>query len=154
RKNVSLLIDAWRPLSSVCDLILAGRARGDFTPPPPFPGLILPGAVPESSLPCLYASAAGCLYPSLYEGFVLPVLEAMDGGAPVITPLAPAIAEGGAGAAIRLNPGDARAWTEAMTALLTQPAERARRRQLGLSRASEFSWRRAARLTREVYHEA
>ena len=59
---------------------LAGRVRDDFTAPDPEPGLRVLGSVPEHEMPALYSSAAACVYPSFYEGFGLPVLEAMQSG--------------------------------------------------------------------------
>ncbi len=86
RKNIALLLDLWRELrrDHPIDLILAGRRRTDFPEIPPEPGLHQPGFTPEDELPGLYSGATACLYPSYYEGFGLPVLEAMQCGAVVI----------------------------------------------------------------------
>ena len=75
------------------DLVLAGRARADFPAPTAEPGLRVLGAVPDAELPGLYSGALAVVYPSLYEGFGLPVLEAMQCGAVVITSRDPAIVE-------------------------------------------------------------
>jgi glycosyltransferase involved in cell wall biosynthesis len=87
RKNLSLLVDAWREVRKTypVDLILAGRTRADFTPLPAEPGLQIPGPIAEEDLPALYSGALALVYPSLYEGFGLPVLEAMQCGTLVIT---------------------------------------------------------------------
>jgi glycosyltransferase involved in cell wall biosynthesis len=105
------------------------------------------GAVPEEDLPALYSSAIAFVYPSLYEGFGLPVLEAMQCGATVITSRDPAIMEVSDGAAVHVDSTDVRALAEAMRA-------RPVRREESLKRAAEFSWSKTARKTREVYDVA
>jgi glycosyltransferase involved in cell wall biosynthesis len=149
RKNVQRLIEAWRELrkSDAIDLVLAGRARKDFAVPSAEEGLRILGAVPEEDLPALYSGAAAFVYPSLYEGFGLPVLEAMQCGATVITSRDPAIMEVSDGAAIHVDATDVRALAEAMRA-------RPVRREESLRRAAQFSWPRTAQKTREVYHAA
>ena len=149
RKNIDRLIEAWREVrkSQDVDLVLAGRARDDFAMPAPEPGLRIWGAVGEEELPALYSSAVACVYPSLYEGFGLPVLEAMQCGATVITSRDPAIMEVSGGAAIHVDATDVRALAEAMRA-------RPVRREESLKRAALFSWASTARKTREVYDAA
>jgi glycosyltransferase involved in cell wall biosynthesis len=149
RKNIDRLIEAWREVrkSEEVDLVLAGRAREDFSLPVEEPGLRVLGAVAEEELPALYSGAAACVYPSLYEGFGLPVLEAMQCGATVITSRDPAILEVSGGAAIHVDATDVRALAEAMRA-------RPVRREESLKRAALFSWSATARRTREVYDAA
>jgi glycosyltransferase involved in cell wall biosynthesis len=146
RKNIHRLIEAWREVRKAqdIDLVLAGRARDDFAMPAPEPGLRILGAVAEDDLPALYSGAAACVYPSLYEGFGLPVLEAMQCGATVITSRDPAIMEVSGGAAIHVDVTDVRALADAMRA-------RPVRRDESLRRAALFSWASTARRTREVY---
>jgi glycosyltransferase involved in cell wall biosynthesis len=155
RKNLSLLVEAWRPVRDCYDveLVLAGRGRADFHLPDE-PGLRLLGETPDEDLPRLYSQALAFVYPSLYEGFGLPVLEAMQCGACVITSTDPAIAEVIGEAGARLDPRDGRAWTEALLACAAGDDWLARRREASLVRAREFSWQRAARSTREVYLRA
>jgi alpha-1,3-rhamnosyl/mannosyltransferase len=155
RKNIARLIEAWREVRRgvEVDLVLAGRIRKDFPAPEPEPGLRLLGAVPESDMPALYSGAAACLYPSLYEGFGLPVLEAMQCGALVITSLDPAIQEVAGKAAIAVEATDVKALVSAMQAALTNPALAGMRKR-ALRRAREFTWSRTAELTREVYAAA
>jgi glycosyltransferase involved in cell wall biosynthesis len=136
------------------DLVLAGRRRTDSAPIAAEPGLRLAGAVPDAELPRLYSNAVAFLYPSLYEGFGLPVLEAMQCGAAVITSRDAAIGEVCRDAAVVLDAADARAWTNAMAMAAKNPEWRARQAELGMRRAAAFSWRRTAKLTREVYDEA
>jgi glycosyltransferase involved in cell wall biosynthesis len=110
--------------------------------------------MPDKDLPALYSQALAFVYPSLYEGFGLPVLEAMQCGAYVMTSTDPAIIEVIGDAGSRLDPRDVRAWTEAMMQCASGGDRLARRRENSLARASQFSWERTAQSTREVYLEA
>jgi glycosyltransferase involved in cell wall biosynthesis len=156
RKNLPLLLEAWRPVyrRHAIELWLAGRRRADFPAIPPEPGLRLLGEIADDLLPALYSNSLAFVYPSLYEGFGLPVLEAMTCGACVLTSNDPAITEVSADAAVHLDPRDAKAWTAAMAACAAGGDWIAERRRLSRRRAAEFSWARTARLTHEVYEEA
>jgi glycosyltransferase involved in cell wall biosynthesis len=156
RKNIETALAAWRHLRRRfgVEMLLVGRRRGDWRAPAPEPGLQWLGEVSDEELTGLYSAAAALLYPSLYEGFGLPVLEAMQCGTPVIASRIPAIAEVAQEAAALVDPCDVRAWAEAMEAVLTRPEWAAELRHRGFARAAQFSWRRTARLTREVYQEA
>jgi glycosyltransferase involved in cell wall biosynthesis len=156
RKNIPVLLQAWRKVreNHAVDLVLVGLQREDFRDLPPADGLRLAGEVPDGQLSGLYSGAAAVVYPSCYEGFGLPVLEAMQCGACVITSTDPALAEVAGDAVIRVAAGDARAIAQAMAAVLTQPELTADLRNRALARARLFSWSRSARLTREVYEEA
>ena len=111
-------MDAWRPVHARygVDLVLAGRRREDFPAFPPSPACASSVRRPRTICPALYSQALAFVYPSLYEGFGLPVLEAMQCGACVITSTDPAIGEVAGDAGVRLDPRDGRAWTEAMLA--------------------------------------
>jgi len=151
RKNVFRLIDAWREVRRHMrvDLVLAGRIRADFTPPHPEHGLHVAGPVPDEDLASLYSRAAAVVYPSLYEGFGLPVLEAMQCGAFVITSRDPAILETtGGDAAVHVDANDERALAQALAAAF---GDTSRIRERALARARRFSWQTTARKTREVY---
>jgi glycosyltransferase involved in cell wall biosynthesis len=135
-------------------LILAGRRRADFPEIPPEPGLRLLGLTPEEALPGLYSGAVACLYPSYYEGFGLPVLEAMQCGAVVIASNDPAISEVACDGAILLDVRDRSAWLEALRTAITQPAAMRAWRQRAVTRSEHFSWTKTARLTKAVYEQA
>ncbi|HTR34614.1 MAG TPA: glycosyltransferase family 1 protein [Bryobacteraceae bacterium] len=156
RKNIALVLDVWRELSREhpLDLVLAGRRREDFPEIPPEPGLRQLGLTREEDLPRLYSGALACLYPSYYEGFGLPVLEAMQCGAAVIASRDPAISEVADGAAILLDAADRRAWVEALKVAWAQPERLRSLRDQAVARAAEFSWDRTAKLTRTVYDHA
>jgi glycosyltransferase involved in cell wall biosynthesis len=152
RKNITRLIESWRALRKTQDveLVIAGRARAGFAPIAPEPGLRVLGAVSEEELPALYSGALACVYPSLYEGFGLPALEAMQCGAVVIASRDPAIMEVTGDAAVHVDVADARALTGALEAASGFGALR----EKAIARAQQFSWRRTAERTREVYDEA
>lgn len=156
RKNLLTVIAAWREIRRRHDveLVLAGRHREDFPKLPEEPGLRVLGETLERELPALYSGAVASLYPSLYEGFGLPVLEAMQCGTAVITSRDPAISEVSGGAAIHIDATDTKSWMAAMELMLIKPDELASRRERSLRQAREFSWNRTAQKTRGVYVEA
>jgi glycosyltransferase involved in cell wall biosynthesis len=157
RKNLGMLLDAWREVYSRhgAHLVLAGQRREDLTLPlAPEPGLHLLGEVADEDLAALYTGAAAMVYPSLYEGFGLPVLEAMQCGALVIASRDAAIREVAGDAAILLDAEDRRSWVEAMSAAVERPACTDSLRARSLTRARSFSWARTAHRTMEVYVEA
>jgi glycosyltransferase involved in cell wall biosynthesis len=112
------------------------------------------GYVPDVDMPALYSSASALVFPSLYEGFGLPVLEAMACGSPVITSNVGATAEVGEGAAILIDPRSVHAIVSALREVLADEELRAGLRKRGLARVREFSWARAARETLSVYQVA
>ncbi|MCH7579534.1 MAG: glycosyltransferase family 4 protein [Chloroflexi bacterium] len=109
------------------------------------------GYVPDGDLPALYAGATFSVFPSLYEGFGLPVLESMASGTPVLTSNVGATAEVAGDAAVLVDPYDVDAIADAIARLLDEEELRVRLRTLGLERASQFSWDRTARETLAVY---
>jgi glycosyltransferase involved in cell wall biosynthesis len=153
RKNVAGLIEGWREsrADTNADLVIAGRNRADFEAIHPSEGMHLLGEVPDQELPRLYSDALAFVYPTHYEGFGLPVLEAMQCGAPVIASRDPAVMEVAGGAAIHTSSSHEIA--EAMRAVAKDPQLRNVLRGCGLQRASAFSWSRTARETHAVYQE-
>jgi len=110
-----------------------------------------PGWLEADELEGLWALTEGFVFPSLYEGFGLPVLEAMARGVPVACSNAASLPEIAGDAALLFDPRDSRAIAEAIGRL---PAEAERLRSAGRSRAREFTWERTARATLEVYRRA
>jgi glycosyltransferase involved in cell wall biosynthesis len=116
--------------------------------------IVLAGYVTDEQLRALYSSCRAFVYPSLYEGFGLPPLEAMNCGAPVVAGRTAAVAEVTGGAARLFDPLDADALARALLELLEDDAARRALAQAGLARAAHFSWERTARATLAVYAEA
>lgn len=111
------------------------------------------GYVPDDDLPALYGGATVSVLASLYEGFGLPVLEAMACGAPVACSATSSVGEIAGHAALTFDPADGEAIVAALRRLLADADLREALRQRGLARAAEFSWQRAARETWEVYEQ-
>ncbi len=111
------------------------------------------GYVPRRDLPGLFSGATALVYPSLLEGFGLPIVEAMACGAPVITSNNSSMMEVARDAAVLVDPRDVREITEAMARLAEDRGLRAELSARGLKRAAEFSWKKTAELTMEVYRE-
>lgn len=164
RKNLVRLLNAFASISpSIPDvrLVLAGQ-RGwkceeiyaRAAAPDIRDRVVFLDYVPEESLPALYTHALASLYPSLFEGFGFPVVEAMACGSPVLTSNTTSLAEIGTGAALVVDPLDTSAIAEGMRRLATQPRERARLRALGLERAATFSWNETGRRTLAAYRTA
>jgi glycosyltransferase involved in cell wall biosynthesis len=112
------------------------------------------GYVSDQDLRALYSSCRMCVYPSLYEGFGLPPLEAMACGAPVITSRIPSITETVGTAASLVSPTDVQGLAEAIIQLLENENKRNQLASAGIQRAAEFTWEKTARATLEVYEEA
>ena len=112
------------------------------------------GVVPEEDLPGLFAGADAFLYPTLYEGFGLPVVEAMACGIPVLTSSTSALQEIAGGYAYLVDPMDVDAIARGIVDLATDPRRRAEFADLGKRRARDFSWDKTAEQTLKVYAEA
>lgn len=116
--------------------------------------VVFAGYADPASLALWYSAATIFVYPSLYEGFGLPVLEAMACGAPVITSSTSSLPEVAGEAALLVDPTDAAALAVAMERALNDAGLRARLRESGLRRARQFTWERTARETVAVYRDA
>ena len=167
RKNLSALLRAFALLVSKqpqARLVIAGRLPGRDSPLFPDPrrlvgelGLeervIFTGWVAEEDKPALLSGATAFVFPSLYEGFGLPALEAMACGTPVVasnrSSLPEVVGEGG----ILVEPTDMEALAEAMETLLVDDVLRAELRQRALAQAARFSWKRTALETLAVYRK-
>ncbi|HKR00015.1 MAG TPA: glycosyltransferase family 1 protein, partial [Pyrinomonadaceae bacterium] len=115
---------------------------------------VVTGYVSESHLPALYTGALCFVYPSYFEGFGLPPLEAMQCGAPVIASNLTSLPEVVGDAGLLVDPFDRDALAAALAQMIDDSELRARLRTKGLERAKQFSWRETARLTLRVYEQA
>jgi glycosyltransferase involved in cell wall biosynthesis len=151
RKNLERLIAAWSLLSDADRrghvLALVGPTGWDAAPilaAARDRGARLLGRVSEDELRALYAGASAFAYPSLYEGFGLPVLEAMAAGAPVLTSSVSSLPEVAGDAALLVDPHDPVAIADGLRRLLSDPALAEELRTRGRARAAELSWERTA----------
>ncbi len=163
RKNLTRLLHAWEPLYTAGEappLVIGGK-RGwladDFfaalAESTAREAVILTGYVDDADLPTFYTAAEAFVFPSLYEGFGLPPLEAMACGAPVACANASSLPEVVGDAALTFDPRDTEAIRAALRRLSNEADLRAELRARGLVRAAEFSWQRAARETLYIYEQ-
>jgi len=154
RKNLAALVPAARALAADgVEVAVAGGHRPQFAREAGLDGLRLLGHVDDALLPGLYAGAEAFALPSFYEGFGLPVLEAMACGTPVVAAAAGALPDTCGGAAMLAEP-DGEAFAAALTALLGDAAARERLRAAGLARAAAFSWDATARAVDALLSDA
>lgn len=163
RKNYTRLIEALARLRAdipALSLVIVG-GRG-WLEDPIFATLdqfglrdsvIFTGFADDSDLPALYTLAHVVALPSLYEGFGLPVLEAMACGTPVVTSNVSSLPEVAGDAALLVDPTDVDALTNALHRLVTEDGLRSTLRDRGLTRAATFTWERAARQLLGVYSQ-
>ncbi len=163
RKNITGLIDSYLELHegirsrNLLALVLSGRPpdiedfRERYCHLLEGKGIVYLRDVPQEDLYNLYSSALAFVFPTLDEGFGLPVLEAMQSGCPVIASDLSCIPEIAGEAAILVDPRNTTALKESMILLAESPDKREEYMRRGLERASCFSWARAARETMEVY---
>ena len=144
RKDVTPLAAACRDVG--VPLVMAGRRQGA----PPADAIHL-GYVPGADLAALYGASTVVGYPSVYEGFGLPPLEAMACGAPVLAYRIPPLVEALGDAAALVAPGDEAGLRAALRALVFDPDERAARIAAGRSCADRFTWATTAAATADVY---
>jgi glycosyltransferase involved in cell wall biosynthesis len=165
RKNLNRLMDAFgilkqRGAPADLKLVLAGghgwlvegildhhaasRVRDD---------ILLPGFVPDDLLPAIYSAANVFAFPSLYEGFGLPILEAMACGTPVVASRASCLPEVAEGAAVMVDPNDPEEIASALEQALTDEHLRGELKARGRARAAEYTWHRAAQQLLRVYQK-
>ena len=159
RKNLPFLIEAFAGLADkTSKLVISGKKGWAMEPIAAAvvahnlqDRVIFTGYLDADDLPYLMSGAVAFVFPSLYEGFGLPPLEAMACGTPVIASNRSSLPEVVGEAGILIDPTTAKAWQDAMQTLLTQPAERERLAKAALVQAAQFSWRRTAEQTMQVY---
>ncbi len=167
RKNLVRLIEAYlclrriRPKSKLPQLVLAGKRgwldnetfraadREDFGR-----DVVFTGYVPEPDLPALYSGAISFVYPSFFEGFGLPVVEAMQCGVPVIAGNRTSLPEVVGEAGLLFDPFDTKELSDALARVIDDQKLRKTLREKGLKRAKNFSWRTTAQRTLRAYEEA
>lgn len=149
RKGLSDLLSVWESLPQRPRLVLCGDA-GWKTRIPHRSDIEVTGYVTRERLRALYRGARVFVYPSLYEGFGMPPLEAMACGAPTVASSTGAIGEYGAGAALLFAPGDRASLREALIRLLASPALRAELRAKGVERAKLWRWDRSAEVMQDL----
>lgn len=114
--------------------------------------VIFSGFVDDDDLPALYRGASLLVFPSLYEGFGLPIIEAMASGLPALISNASCLPEVGGEAAVQLPPTDEAGWTHAILALLQDERKLESMKAAGIERAKLFTWKRAAKQLLTLYH--
>ncbi len=161
RKNLERLLSAWAPLylAGECPpLVIVGRrgwlSDGFFAALdacPAHDGVILTGYVQDADLPALYSAATIFVFPSLYEGFGLPILEAMACGTPVICSNGSSLPEVAGDAALTVDPMDVDAMRATLRELALDLALQSELTARGMQQASGFSWAQAVKQTLDVY---
>ncbi len=167
RRNLPLVLDAVLEArrhfgaAAAMSLVLAGVDRGiseglcamaaEAGSPE---AVVALGPVSEDRVHALYRGATALVYPSLYEGFGLPLIEAMASGTPVLASHEASIPEVLGGAGLLLDPHDVSAWRDAIIRVVNDESLRSDLRARGLARAATYTWQRTARLTLNVYREA
>jgi glycosyltransferase involved in cell wall biosynthesis len=112
------------------------------------------GYIASEQMPLLYSAAGAFVMPSLYEGFGMPVLEAMACGTPVVCSNTTALPEVTGDAALLVDPQQPEAFAQALTSILSSEELAEQMRQKGLLRAKDFSWEKSARLALKYLKEA
>ncbi|HQZ99771.1 MAG TPA: glycosyltransferase family 1 protein [Thermoflexales bacterium] len=162
RKGVDTLIDAFS--TSMLDedvwLVLAGKQawfwdkiQNRLDASPRSNRIKILGYIPDEFLPALYSAARVFVFPSRYEGFGLPVLEAMACGTPVICSNAASLPEVAGDAAVQISPDDVRGLADAITATVSNDQFAANLSAKGLSQAGKFTWKNTARGVMAAYKE-
>jgi glycosyltransferase involved in cell wall biosynthesis len=151
RKNISRLVQAWRRLGGDLALALGGGEGWGEQPELAGAGLLQLGYVADDAVPELYRGASVFVYPSLFEGFGMPVLEAMACGTPVVASAHPSLDEACGAAAVRVDPLEPEAIAAGIEEVLARRDELV---ALGLEHARSFTWFRAGRTILDAYEAA
>lgn len=166
RKNLGVVLAAWPEVWRTCrlPLVIAGRAPREGSRvyvdwfrdlgPNAESWLHIFGPVAERDKPDLYRAADVFVFPSRYEGFGLDPLEAMASGVPVVAANTTSLPEVVGDAGRLLPPDDSAAWSEAVSAIASDPGLAAELEERGLARAATFTWARTAERTHAVYRQA
>jgi glycosyltransferase involved in cell wall biosynthesis len=139
RKNLARLVEAWRLLGGELGLVLAGGEGWGDRPDLADPRIRRLGYVPDEEIARLYRGAAVFAFPSMFEGFGMPIVEAMACGTPVVASIHASLDEACGDAAIRVDPLDARSIASGIREALARRDELV---PLGLAHAARFSWKR------------
>lgn len=157
-KNILRLLEAWKKIASPAQLVIAGawdnrypEAKLKVHELGLSERVIFLGAVDEDDLPGLYAGAQLFVFPSIYEGFGLPVIEAMACGTVVACANSSSLPEIAADAAVLFNPHSVDDMASAINEILADKQRQSKLRELGLNQASRFSWAQTANETLKVY---
>ncbi len=164
RKNQAAMIKAFPKIAErIPDfhLVVAGRVKHrstevtELAKKSPFAARIhFLGHVADEDLPALYSTASVFLFPSRYEGFGMPLLEAMACGAPVVTSSTSSLPEVAGDAALLVDPDDIDGLADAWWSIVSEADRAANLQNRGFARAKAFTWEKTARQTLEIYHEA
>ena len=165
RKNIATLLRAFEEVLRVraqpLQLVIAGRKGwlvddlfDSLKRSPAAEHILCTGYLPDEDLCALYSSCIALIYPSIYEGFGLPPLEAMACGAPVIASNIPAIKEVVGAAALLVSPESTEELARSLFELLDSDSARSELSTAGVNRVAQFSWSHTATATRSVYAEA
>lgn len=165
RKNIPMLLEAFRSLRESdpdLGLVLAGNRDGhhfDIRIDKTIArfnlenAVVFPGFIDQSDLPALMSGARALVFPSYYEGFGIPILEAMSRGVPVIASDIPALREAGGDAAMFVSPDNPMLFSKALRTICEHASIREELVQKGLIRARYFSWERSAQNLLAVYRK-
>jgi glycosyltransferase involved in cell wall biosynthesis len=160
-KNLVRLVEAWAGANvSSASLVIAGAWDPHYAQPRERTlelgvenTIHFLGPIPEQDLCALYGGAMFAVFPTLYEGFGLPVLEAMACGTPVICSNASSLPEVAGDAALYFDPTDTESIAQAIRCAMDDPGLRTMLLERGIARAAQFSWERAARKTLDLYRQ-